>query len=204
VKIDKKTYKVADHNYYHTKHKKRQIILASSLRAGNNYLMHMQHKKYGRSKEWNTFTITREGKIYQHFDSGCYTDFMHIKEIDKQSISVVLENMGMVFYDHIAGEFVNWINEECDEDLVYEQNWKNSRYWEIYPKKQFDATIELCEFLCKKHKIKLDSLGFNSFHEEASMFEGIVTRSNFNIDYNDLSPAFDFKKFLNKIGIDYE
>ena len=30
-------------------------------------------------------------------------------------------------------------------------------------------------------------------------FEGIVTRSNFDSNYTDLSPAFDFENFRNKI-----
>ena len=99
MNIDKKTYKVGDKNYYHTKHKKRQIILAGRLRIDHNHIIHQQHKKRGRSKSWNTFTITREGVVYQHFDPACYSDFMGIKDVDKHSISVVLENMGMVFYD---------------------------------------------------------------------------------------------------------
>jgi len=202
--IDKKTYKIGDKNFYHTKHKKRQIILAGSLRNGNNYYVHQKNKKMGKAKDWNTFTITREGVIHQHFDPACYTDFMGIKEVDKHSISVVLENMGMVFYDFESNQYLNWIHEECGEDDIYEQNWKNSRYWEVYPETQFLATVELCEYLCKKYRIPLDSLGFNAYHEDTARFEGIVCRSNFDSDYNDLNPSFSFKAFLNEIGIDYE
>jgi hypothetical protein len=204
MKIDKKTYKVETYNYYHTKHKKRQIILAGSLRSEHNHIVHLQHKKYGKSKQWNTFTISREGDVYQHFDPACYSDFMGIKEVDKHSISIVLENMGMVFYDYDSNKYLNWIHEECDEDLIYEQNWKNSRYWEKYTDVQFEATIELCHMLCSKYKVPLDSLGFNAYHEHADKFEGILCRSNFDHDYSDLNHSFDFKKFLEKIGIDYE
>lgn len=202
--IDKKTYKVEDYNYYHTKHKKRQIIIAGSLRKEHNHLIHLNNKKGGKSKQWNTFTITREGIIYQHFDPQSYSDFMGIKEIDKHSISIVLENMGMVFYDFESSNYLNWIHEGCDEDNVFEQNWKNSRYWEIYSDKQFTSTVELCKSLCKKHRVPLDSLGFNAYHEGTARFEGIVCRSNFDQDYNDLNPSFSFKEFLNKMGIDYE
>lgn len=204
IKINKKAYKVEKHNYYSTKHKKRQIILAGSLRNGSNNIIHMLHKKYGKSKEWNTFTITREGVIYQHFDPAGYTDYMGNKDVDKHSISIVLENMGSVFYDYESGNYLNWIHESCDEEIIYEQNWKGSRYWEEYTESQFNATIELCEFLCKKYRIPLDSLGFNAYHEDTAKFEGIVCRSNYDHDYNDLSPAFDFKTFLKKIGVNYE
>jgi hypothetical protein len=204
VKIDKKTYKVNKENYYTTKHKKRQIILAGSLRKDHNHIIHLQHKKYGKTKEWNTFTISRDGIVYQHFDPACYSDYMGVKNIDKHSISVVLENMGSVFYDFESGGYLNWIHETCDEEKIYEQNWKGSRYWESYTEKQMNSTIELCEYLCDKYRIPLDSLGFNAFHEETAKFEGIVCRSNFDMDYNDLNPSFNFKIFLKKIGVDYE
>jgi len=204
VKIDKKTYKVDSKNYYHTKHKKRQIILAGSLRADSNHIIHLQHKKLGKTKQWNTFTIARDGTVYQHFDPRCYSDFMGVKEIDKHSISIVLENMGMVFFDFHSGCYLNWIHEKCDEDKIHEQNWKNRRYWEAYTEEQFDSTVELCKELCEKYKIPLDSLGFNAFHEDTSKFSGIVCRSNFDVDYSDLNPSFNFKRFLIEFGIDYE
>lgn len=202
--IDKKTYKINDDNFYHTKHKKRQIILAGSLRKDHNHIIHLQHKRYGKSKNWNTFTISRNGEIFQHFDPAGYSDFMGIKEVDKQSISIVLENMGMVFYDFESNAYLNWIHEECDELDIYEQNWKTSRYWEKYTNNQIGTTIELCQYLTKKYKISLDSLGFNAFHENTDKFDGIVCRSNYDISYTDLNPSFDFKYFLNKMEISYE
>ena len=204
MKIDKKTYKVGEDDYYHTKHKKKQIILAGSLRAGHNGLIHLQNKKLGKNKQWNTFTIARDGTVYQHFDPKCYSDFMGDKEIDKHSISIVLENMGMVFYDFNTSKFLNWIHEECPDDLIYEKNWKNCRYWEKYSEEQFKSTIELCYQLCEKHKINLDSLGFNSYYEDTEKFNGILCRSNFDVDYNDLNPSFDFKRLLKEFDIDYE
>jgi len=204
MEIDKKTYKVEEYNYYHTKHKKKQIILAGSLRKDNNHLIHLKHKKTGKSKQWNTFTITREGIIYQHFEPVYYSDFMNIKDVDKQSISIVLENMGMVFYDFETTKFLNWIHEECDESLIYEQSWKNTRYWEKYSENQYRATVDLCQYLCFKYKIPVNSLGFNVYHEDTAKFEGIVCRSNFDFDYNDLNPSFDFKRFLDDLNIKYE
>jgi N-acetyl-anhydromuramyl-L-alanine amidase AmpD len=125
------------------------------------------------------------------------------KEIDKHSISIVLENMGMVFYDYDSGQYLNWVHEVCQEELIYEKNWKHCRYWEKYTDEQFDATVELCEYLCDKYKIPLDSLGFNVYHEDTSTFKGIVCRSNFDQTYNDLNPSFDFKKFLDYLDIKY-
>jgi hypothetical protein len=199
IEINKEQYKISPDNYYHTKHKKNQIILGGSGRKENLHIIHLNKKEGGKTKKWNTFTISRNGTIYQHYDPAYYTDFMCEKEIDKHSISIILENMGMVFYDFETNKYLNWIHEDCEESLVYEKNWRNSRYWERYTKEQHSSVVDLCKYLCNKFKIPLDSLGFNVHHEDTKNFKGIVTRSNYNMDYNDLNPSFDFKWFLNKI-----
>lgn len=202
-KIDANTYAVESYNYYHTKHKKNQIIIAGSLRKENYHIKRLQKRDYGKTKKWNTFTIDRNGNIYQHFDPKCYSDYMGIKDVDKNSISIVLENMGMVFYDFETGKFLNWIHEICDDDLVYEKNWKSCRYWEKYSEEQFISLVELCKYLCSKYNINLDTLGYNVHHEDTPKFKGIVCRSNFDHSYDDLNPSFDFKRFLDTLDIDY-
>jgi hypothetical protein len=129
---------------------------------------------------------------------------MGSKEIDKKSISIVLENMGMLFYDANKECFQNWINEECSDKLIYEKLWKNCRYWESYTTKQYDSLILLCQHLIKEFDIKRDALGYNVYHETTHIFEGIVTRSNFDSDFSDLNPSFDFQKFLKKLNISTE
>jgi hypothetical protein len=196
MKIDKETYKIKRENYYVGKHKKNQIILAGSLRKENYHIIHLQHKEYGKSKKWPTFSISREGIIYQHYDPKYYTDFMGKKDIDKYSISVVLENMGMVFFDYEADGFLNALHEKCDEKNVYEKNWRGYSYCEAYTEKQYDSVLNLCLYLCDEFSIPKDSFGFNVYHEETKKFKGIVTRSNFDPDYTDLNPSFNFKRFL--------
>jgi hypothetical protein len=195
MEIDKKTYKAKRDNYYITKHKKTQIILAGSLRKDNFHIKRLQRKDFGKTKKWPTFTITREGKIYQHFDPKYYSDFMNDKEVDKHSISIVLENMGMVFFDYEANTFLNALHEKCDEKFVHEKNWRGYSYCEKYTEPQYDATLNLCVSLCKEYKIPIDSLGMNVFHEDTPRFKGIVTRSNFDVEHTDLNPSFNFARF---------
>lgn len=204
VKIDKETYKIKKQNYYRSKCDKKQIILAGSLRGGSNHIKRLSKKEYGLTKKWCTFTISREGQVFQHYDPKYYTDFMGIKDVDKHSISIVLENMGSIFYDYESEEWLNWAMEVCPEENVYEKHWKGNRYWEIYSEQQFNATVELCKYLCEEYDITLDCLGYNVFKRGTENFQGIVTRSNFNIDYDDLNPSFDFKKFLTEIGVDID
>lgn len=204
LEIDTETYKISSDNYYHTVYRKNQIILAGSLRKENFHIKRLQKKEYGKSKKWNTFTISRGGKIYQHYFPKYYTDFMSEKEIDKNSISVVLENMGMLYYNYECSKFLNSINEECNETLVFEKNWKGSRYWEKYTEEQFNSLVELCKYLTNEYNIILDSLGFNVYHVDTAKFKGIVCRSNYNENFTDLNPFFDFKKFIKELGIKYE
>ena len=94
LKIDSETYKIGDDNHYKTQNVKTQIVLGTSLRKENFHIIRLQHKEIGNTKKWNTFTIARNGVIYQHFDSKLYSDFLGIKEADKRLISIIVENMG--------------------------------------------------------------------------------------------------------------
>lgn len=205
--LDKDTYAVETKNYHMTKHKKEQIILGGSLRKGSNHILHLQTKDFGMTKRWPTFSITREGKIYQHFDPVYYSDFMGNRELDKKSISIVLENMGMLFYDGGKECFVNWISEECaDSKLIGEKLWKNYRYWERYFDAQYESLVSLCLYLMKEHDITLDAIGHNVMETEIDMmsFKGIATRSNYDSEYTDLNPLFDWSKFLKMLNISVE
>jgi len=204
LSLDKDTYPIDQQNYHQVKSKKTQIIVGGSLRKGSNHIQHLKTKDFGTSKKWPTYSITREGVIFQHYDPSYYSDYMGIKEIDKKSISIVLENMGMLFYDANKECFMNWINEECNDKLIHEKLWKNCRYWETYTNKQYDSLSLLCGQLCKEQEIALDALGFNVYQEDTDKFNGIVTRSNFDSDYTDLNPSFDFQKFLKKLNIPME
>jgi len=199
--INKQTERLSTDNYHKSEYEKKQIILAGSLRKNNYHIVNLKRKDYGMAKTWPTYTIERSGNIIEHFDPKYYSDFMDIKDVDKKSISVVLENMGMLYFDYDSNNFLNWSNDICPDKNVFERNWKGCRYWEAYTKEQFNSTIELCSYLIDKYEIKLDCLGFNSHDDTTPTFEGIVTRSNYDIDYYDLNPSFDYKKFLNNLNI---
>jgi len=199
--IDRKTHKIEAKNFHAVKTKKSQIILGGSLRAGSNHILRLRKKDFGLSKKWPMFTIRRDGRVFQHFDPQYYSEFMGVKEIDKKAITVQLENMGMVFFDYDRNTYVNWINEECDESIVSEKLWKNNRYWETYTEEQFKTCVNLCIYLCRNYGITQDCFGSYVIQENAINFNGILTRSNYNSDYTDLNPSFDFKRFLKELNI---
>ena len=190
MRIEKNTYKVSEKNHYKTVNGKTQIVIGISLRKKNYHIVRLQNREYGNTKKWNTFTISREGKVYQHYDEKYHTDFLGIKEGDKCSISIVLENMGCLFQTE-SGEYINWLNEICDEDDVVEHEWMEYDIWEKIPKIQLKKLISLLDMLCEKHDIPAKIIEFNHYHKQIHKFKGIVFRSNYIEDSTDITPLLN-------------
>jgi len=188
--IDRETYKISENNHYKTTTPKTQIVVGVSLRKDNRHIIRLQHKEHGDTKKWNTYTISREGTVYQHYDDKYHTDFLEIKEGDKRSISIILENMGSLFY-LASNKYVNWLNEICEEENVIEEEWFGYEYWERFPDEQIESLINLCDQLCTKHGIPKKFIEFNNFHKDIYKFKGIVFRSNYIEDSSDMNPLLD-------------
>jgi hypothetical protein len=194
MQIDNLTYGIKEFNHYKTQNVKNQIILATSLRKGSFHITRLKHKEFGKTKRWNTFTITREGLVFQHYNPKFHSDFLGIKEADKQAISIVLENMGSLF-ETPAGKHINWLNEECDEERVITKNWFGYSYWETFTDEQIQSTADLCVELCEEFNIPKVCIDFHHFHKDTVKFRGIVFRSNYIQDSSDINPLFDIEKF---------
>ena len=67
-RIDRQTHKVEDNNRYKSVTKKSQIIIALSLRKDDYHINRLKHKEFGNSKKWNTYSISRNGNVFEHFD----------------------------------------------------------------------------------------------------------------------------------------
>ena len=194
MRIDKVTYQTSEVNRYKTKTAKTQIVIGLSLRKDHFHLTRLQHKEYGKTKKWNTYTIGRGGEVYQHYDDKFHSDFIGVKNGDKQSISIVLENMGCLFQT-TTGKYINWLNEFCEDDNVLEREWAGYQYWEKFSEVQFESMVELCKKLCKKHNIPKVCVEFNTYHKDIAKFRGIVFKSNYIEDSSDLNPLIDIPKF---------
>jgi N-acetyl-anhydromuramyl-L-alanine amidase AmpD len=194
-KINKNTYKIDDSYIYDVDTKKNKIILTDSGRKDNFYLIH-QKNNLSIIKQYPTFTITRGGFIYQHYDPQKSTLFYENDELNNTAITIMLENMGALYQTDDNVNFFNKLNEKLFNNNVYKQSWRNFHYFEEYTKIQQEATYFLCKFLCKKYKIINDTIGNNVMAENGSFFNGIITRSNINAECLDLNPSFDFKKLI--------
>jgi N-acetyl-anhydromuramyl-L-alanine amidase AmpD len=194
IAIDKKKYKTTKDNHYKTKIAKTQIVLATGLRKNGYHITRLQHKDYGKSKKWNTYTITRDGVIYQHYDEKYHTDFLGVKEGDKKSISVVLENMGNLFKTS-DGKYMNWLNEYCPAERVGEYDWTDNSYWEMFDDEQINSLAKLCVMLCEKYNIPKKCFETHHHHKNIVKFRGIVFRSNYIEDSTDINPLFNIERF---------
>ncbi len=192
--VDSETYGVKEVNRYKTNTVKTQIVIATSLRKNGYHITRLLHKEFGKTKKWNTYTISRDGLVFEHYDSKYHSDFLGIKEADNQSISIVLENMGCLFLSP-DGKYINWLNEVCDEENVVEKDWLGYHYWERFPEKQILSAVELCKVLCDKHSIRKKCIDFHHYHKDIVKFKGIVFRSNYIEDSSDINPLFDIQKF---------
>jgi N-acetyl-anhydromuramyl-L-alanine amidase AmpD len=194
MQIDSTTYEIKEVNRYKTQTVKTQIVLATSLRKGNYHITRLLHKEYGKTKRWNTYTVGRDGTVYQHYDSKFHSDFLGIKEADKQSISIVMENMGCLFQTP-TGKHINWLNEICEEEHVIEKNWLGYSFWEEFPDTQLEGVAALCRELCEKYSIPKVCIDFHHYHKDIIRFRGIAFRSNYIEDSSDINPLFDIPKF---------
>jgi hypothetical protein len=191
--IDRDTYKIEKNNYYNEIFNKSLIILGSTNRAKNNHLIRLLNKKY--TKEWNTYTITRDGIIYEHYNPLYYSDFMKDNIVDRKSVSILLENMGHLYYNSDTNYYVNDLN-EIYIDKPYEKEWRGYKTYEPYTKEQYGATVFLCRSLCLELNINDDTFGHNALEDMVKNYNGIISRSNYDVNCTDLNPSFDFRKFL--------
>lgn len=196
INIDKKKYKIGKDNYIKKKTKKELIIIGDTCRSDSNHIIRMQQKDFGNSREWNTFTISRDGKIYQHYNPDYYSNYSGDSKIDKRSISILFENMN--YLNVVDDKYFNWINEECkDINNIYKKYWKSGYYWEKYTEEQYISFVDLLVDLFDKYKdIPNRIISSNLYESESYTYKGVLSRSNISKEEVDVNPSFDYKKVI--------
>jgi hypothetical protein len=200
MKIDKETYKLDEKNYYSKEFAKHQIILGNSFSENLNHLDRWKYRLGGDYTRTATYTIDRKGNVFQHYDPKYYSDFINNKMIDKKTISILIENQGWLLKDLIKDKYIDWVgNIYKRRAKVIEKRWRGFMYWDSYTTPQSKAAIELISLLCEEYDIPLKCVGHNTYIGGIEYFDGITYRSNYYKEMTDLSPAWDFIKFKNKI-----
>lgn len=188
-------YKLKTSNYIRAVSDKRQIILGNTYGYGLNHILHTINRNAGTYNKCPHFTILKDGKIYQHFETKFYSNYLD-NEYSKDIISVALENIGEIFEEN--GDFYDIYNNKYDE-APFERKWKNCNHWDKYTKEQFTSCIALCKFLLNENNIEKNVVPTNVQKNDISNFKGICYRSNYDSKHYDLNPSWDFEKFKTEI-----
>jgi len=178
--------------------KKHQIILSHSSRPIEDYLLSLKYRYNGKFPRVPNYVITRDGKILELLSNTENSNFFKEPNINRNSIIIVLENLGWVQKEPLKDYYVNW-NGDIYNGIVFEKKWRDYFFWQPYTTTQLVLTAELCKQLFKDMSNKDNIKGNNTRINGIEKFEGVVTRSNFDINYTDLSPAFNFDEFLKNV-----
>ena len=182
-----------------SKTKKKQIVLTNTSYPIDDFLTRIKlryNKKYNKVP---AYTIDRFGTLFFHFNSENYTSFFENEILNKPSIAISLENVGWLNYIDEKNIYVDWRGMPYTGNVI-QKTWRNKKYWAEYTNEQISTLLELIDYLCIKHSIDKNFVGSNVFMDGAEKIKGILNRSNFNKNYYDLTPAFDFEKLTKELN----
>jgi N-acetyl-anhydromuramyl-L-alanine amidase AmpD len=173
---------------------KTQIILTNTSRNINDFLQSLKYRHNGKYDKIPNYIVTRDGKVLQLLDNDEYTNYNTTSSINRNSVIVCLENLGWLEKEPLKNYHINWIG-DIYKQKVFNKTWRDYFFWQPYPEEQIILTSKLCVKLTKETNIPLKSVEHNTKINGIEKFEGIVTKSNFDSDFTDVSPAFNFEIF---------
>jgi N-acetyl-anhydromuramyl-L-alanine amidase AmpD len=194
VKIEE----ITELNFSGRNKKKKQIILCHTSRNLTQYINSLKYRHNGKFSRIPNYVIDGRGTIYETLPSSLYSDYFKDSNINKNSIIISLENLGWLEKIPLSNRYVNWIGDIYNGDVI-EKRWRDYYYWQPYTELQMNSCIELCKNILETFSINKQCIGHNTRVDNVHKFNGIVTKSNFNNEYTDLSPAFDFEYFQNQL-----
>ena len=177
--------------------RKRQIVLTHTSRNIIDYISSLKYRYNGDNKKLPHFIIDREGKIYNLIPTNTYGEYLDIISYNKTSVIISLENLGWLRKNPLKNNYVNWIGNEFNGD-IYERKWRGYHFWQPYTEEQIKSMSNLIDLICEEYDIPKHSIGHNVKVDKIEKFNGITTRSNYDSDFTDLNPAFDFDIFIEK------
>jgi N-acetyl-anhydromuramyl-L-alanine amidase AmpD len=127
-----------------------------------------------------------------------HSEYFKDPDINRNSIIVSLENLGWLQKEPLKDYYVNWIG-DIYKGNVFEKKWRDYFFWQPYTDIQVQSTSILCNMLFKEMSIKPMVVGHNTKINGIEKYEGVVTKSNFDVNFTDVSPSFNFEEFLKKI-----
>lgn len=177
---------------------KTQIILCHTSREVGEYLTSLEFRYNGKYDKIPHFVVTKKGEVIQLLDERGFSNFFIDDNVGKKSVIVILENLGWLEKKPLTDHYINW-NGSIYKGKVFEKKWRDYFFWEPYNEEQILQTSKICSELCDELQIPKTCVGHNTKVEGMSQFEGVSSRSNFDLRFTDLSPSFDFEKLVKNI-----
>lgn len=174
--------------------KKKQIILTHTGRDIEEYLMSLKYRMNGKFNRVPHYIISKQGDIIQTLPNEAYSNYFKEPNINRNSIIISFENLGWLEKVPLKDYYTNWIS-NIYKGVPYEKKWRDYFLWEPYTEIQMQKAAELCINIINEYKIEKKCVGYNTKIDNIEKMGGIASRSNFNVNYTDLSPAFNFQKF---------
>ena len=191
--IDSETYVLNDKNYHEKVFEKTQIVIGNNGRKDMRHFDSWLNRRNGKYTKTATFSIDRDGVIYQHYDPRYYSDFIGVEQ-DKCNISIVLVNPGWLKLTE-NNNYIDWLGHVYEKnDNILEKNWRDYKYWFKYTKEQINSLKELLPYLCDIYNIEQNIIETNVYDENVDIFKGVTFRSNYSKEFTDVSPAFNIEK----------
>jgi N-acetyl-anhydromuramyl-L-alanine amidase AmpD len=180
---------------------KDKIVLCHTSRNIEEYVSSLKYRYNMSYDKIPNYVVSRNGEILELLPSWGYSNFFYSDKLNQNSIVICLENLGWLEKKIFTNQYINWIGNIYSGE-VYDKKWRDYITWQPYTEQQITRTSELCINLLNEFNIKKKFIGHNTKFDEAEKYSGIITRSNLDTNYTDLSPAFKFETF--KKHIEYE
>lgn len=192
--INKEKFKLGDDSYVKETHSKQLIVIGNTKSKGMGHFNAWSNKVNGKYKKTAAYTITLEGKVYQHYDPKYYSNYTGAGQFDKKIIPITLQNEGWVTKDFENDIYINWAGEKYDRpEKLIEKSWRGRLRWAPYSKKQMKSLVSLCDKLVDDFEIDRFVSPNNVKVNEFTKKRGIYYRSNYLKTSLDVTPAFDIK-----------
>jgi len=186
--------KVIENNFKNG-NKKTQIVLTHTSRNLFDFMMAIKLRFGGKPIKLPHYLIGKDGKILKILDDDKNGKYFNTDKVNNKSIVICLENLGWLEKQPLKNYHINWIG-SIYREKVFDRKWRDYFFWDPYTEIQLEKTAELCKELSKKHEILTQCIGHNTKIKGVDSYVGIITRSNFDEFATDISPAFDFEKFI--------
>jgi hypothetical protein len=192
--IDKETYKLQESHYLNVETTKKRIVIGNSFSIDMNHYNGWLNRYNGKYKKTSMYTITINGKIYEHFNPKYSSEIIDKKDFDESTITILLENEGWLIKDlNDENRYITYVGNIYNRiDEVFVKKWRHNKYWSPYSQKQLDSTVYLINKLCNDFEIPKNVIHHNTKISNGYSYEGILYKSNLNTYFTDVNPSWDF------------